>query len=46
MQDDSVRQQAVRIVKEKKNKYQVAAFFLFVRTTPINFALLGGTGNI
>ncbi len=32
------------VVKEEK-KYQIAAFCLFVRTSPIDFALLGGTRN-
>jgi hypothetical protein len=30
------------VVKEKKTKCQVAAFCLFVGTSPIDFALLGG----
>ncbi len=42
-QDDLVRQYAMRVVKEKKTK--VAKFGLFVRTSPIDFALLGGTRN-
>jgi hypothetical protein len=36
---------AMRFVKENKNQYQVAAFCLLVRTSPIDFALFGGTGN-
>jgi hypothetical protein len=32
----------VRVVKEKKTVYQVAAFCLFMSRLPINFDLLGG----
>jgi hypothetical protein len=36
---------AVRGTKEKKNMRLAAAFCLFMRTSPINFGLLGGNGN-
>jgi hypothetical protein len=36
----------VRVVKEKEKNYvKVAPFCLFIRTSPINFDLLGGNGN-
>jgi hypothetical protein len=31
--------------REKKTMFQVAAFCLFVRTSPNNIDLLGGNGN-
>jgi hypothetical protein len=34
------------MLKRKKTMYQVAAFCLFMRTSPINFGLLGGNGNM
>jgi hypothetical protein len=45
-QDDSVRQWAMRVIKERKKTMDlIAAFCLFMWTSPIDFALLGGTGN-
>jgi hypothetical protein len=36
----------MHVIKEKKKtKHLVAAFCLFMRTSPINFDLLGGNGN-
>ncbi len=35
----------MRIVKEKKNMYQVAAFCLFMRKSPNKFVLLGENGK-
>jgi hypothetical protein len=35
----------MRVIKEKKTMDLIAAFCLFVRSLPLDFALLGGTGN-
>ncbi len=43
--DDSQRQEAVCFTKEKKNMRLAAVFCLFMRTSPINFGFLGGSGN-
>jgi hypothetical protein len=36
----------MRVIKEKRTVDLIAAFCLFVRTLPIDFALLGKTRNI
>jgi hypothetical protein len=42
---NSLRGTAMCVIKEKKSIDLIAAFCLFVRPSPISFALLGGTGN-
>jgi hypothetical protein len=36
---------STRYKREKKNMRLIAAFCLFMRTSPINFGLLAGSGN-
>jgi hypothetical protein len=45
-QDDSVRQQEMCVIKEKKTMDLFAAFCVFTKISPIEFVLLGETGNI
>jgi hypothetical protein len=35
----------MRVIKEKKSMDLIATFYLIVRPSPIDFALIGGTGN-